>query len=319
MQRNIHIAVMLGGPSAEREVSLRSGAAVAQALRSLGHAVSEIDPKDGKFVLPGKTDVVFLALHGTYGEDGTVQRQLDRLGVTYTGCDAGASRIAFDKVLTKKLCIKAGVPTAKYLVVKSAQEPFPKTIQPPLVVKPVRQGSSVGLQFVEQIGDWQNGLAEALKFDSEVLVEEKIIGRETTVGILDGKPLPVVEVRPKAGSYDYGNKYTAGRTEYFCPADFDAATTRRIQAAALGAFEAVGGRDYARVDVMVRADGSPVVLEVNTLPGMTETSLLPKAAAAAGLNYAELCQRMVYLALERKAAKELEDQTAIAAVIATMG
>jgi D-alanine-D-alanine ligase len=299
MFEKLNIVVMLGGPSAEREVSLRSGAAVAQALRSRGHTVFEVDPKDGEFALPPETGVVFLALHGTYGEDGAVQRQLDKLGVAYTGCDAEASRIAFDKVLTKKLCIKAGVPTAKFAVVKSAQTPFPKNFPPPLVVKPVRQGSSVGLQFVDQIGDWQNALAEALKFDSEVLVEEKIIGRETTVGILDGKPLPVVEVRPKAGSYDYRNKYTAGCTEYFCPADFDAATTKRIQAAALGAFKAIGGRDYARVDVIVRADGSSVVLEVNTLPGMTETSLLPKAAAAAGLNYAELCQRMIDLALQR--------------------
>jgi D-alanine-D-alanine ligase len=304
MFEKLNIVVMLGGPSAEREVSLRSGAAVAQALRSLGHEVSEIDPKPGNFILPKETDVVFLALHGTYGEDGTVQRQLDRLGVIYTGCDAEASRIAFDKTLTKKLCIKAGVPTAKFLVVESEKAVLPTDLQLPLVVKPVRQGSSVGLQFVGQIGNWQNALAEALKFDSEVLVEEKIIGRETTVGILDGKPLPVVEVRPKAGSYDYRNKYTAGCTEYFCPADFDSVTTRKIQAAALGAFHAIGGRDYARVDVMVRADGSPVVLEVNTLPGMTETSLLPKAAAAAGLNYAELCQRMIDLALKRMAAKK---------------
>jgi D-alanine-D-alanine ligase len=167
-------------------------------------------------------------------------------------------------------------------------------------VKPVRQGSSVGLQFVERIEDWQKALAEALKFDSEVLVEEKIVGSECTVGILGDKLLPVVEVRPKVGAYDYLNKYTAGRTEYFCPAPFDAALTKRIQEAALGAFKAVGGRDYARVDVMVRGDGGSVVLEVNTLPGMTETSLLPKAASAAGLNYGQLCQRMVDLALKRK-------------------
>jgi D-alanine-D-alanine ligase len=296
----LNITVMLGGPSAEREVSLRSGAAVAGALRSLGHEVQELDPRDESWVLPPKTDVVFLALHGTYGEDGTVQRRLDELGALYTGCDAAASRIAFDKALTKQRCVKAGVPTAKFLVVNSIKAPFPKGWQPPLVVKPVRQGSSVGLQFVERIEDWQKALAEALKFDSEVLVEEKIVGRETTVGILGGEPLPVVEVRPKAGSYDYKNKYTAGRTEYFCPAEFDSATTKRIQATALGAFQAVGGRDYARVDVMVRASGEPMVLEVNTLPGMTETSLLPKAAAAAGLNYAQLCQRMVDLALKRE-------------------
>ena len=300
MNRKLNITVMLGGPSAEREVSLRSGAGVVKALRSLGHTVFEIDPKTPDWILPPETDVVCLApLHGTYGEDGTVQRQLEKLGVPYTGCDAESSRISFDKVLTKKCCLAKGVPTAKFLVASSPETPWPKGWQPPLVVKPVRQGSSVGLQFVEHVEDWQRALAEALKFDSEVLVEEKIIGRETTVAILDDKPLPVVEVRPKVGGYDYRNKYTTGRTEYFCPADFDTATTKRIQEAALGAFRAVGGRDYARVDVMVRADGQPVVLEVNTQPGMTETSLLPKAAAAAGLSYAQLCQRMVELALGR--------------------
>ena len=300
MSRKLNITVMLGGPSAEREVSLRTGAAVASALRSLGHEVNELDPRTPEWNLPAKTDAVFLALHGTYGEDGTVQKQLDALGVPYTGCDAEASRIAFDKVLTKQSCLEACVPTAKFMVINSAHAEFPAGLQLPLVVKPSRQGSSVGLQFVETIEQWPGAIAESLKFDTEVLVEEKIIGRETTVGILGDKVLPVVEVRPKTGSYDYQTKYTAGATEYFCPADFDVATTKRIQEAALGAFKAIGGRDYSRVDVMVRADGSPVVLEVNTLPGMTETSLLPKAAAAAGMNYAELCQRMIDLALARK-------------------
>ncbi len=312
MSRKLNITVMLGGPSAEREVSLRSGAAVARALRSLGHEVFELDPRTPEWRLPPATDVVFLALHGTYGEDGTVQQQLDRLGVPYTGCDAEASRIAFDKVLTKQSCLEAGVPTAKFVAVNSPAAAFPVAFSPPLVVKPVRQGSSVGLQFVDRVRDWPNALAAALAFDSEVLVEEKIIGRETTIGLLGGEVLPVVEVRPKSGSYDYRNKYTAGATEYFCPADFDAATTQRLQAAAVGAFKAIGGRDYARVDVMVRPDGSPVVLEVNTLPGMTETSLLPKAAAAAGMNYAELCQRMVALALARKTTAELRAEQAAA-------
>ena len=300
MTGKLKIVVMLGGPSAEREVSLRSGAAVTKALRSLGHEVHELDPRDDSWVLPQKMDVVFLALHGTYGEDGTVQRRLDGLGAVYTGCDAESSRIAFDKVLTKKRCIEAGIPSARFLVVNSEKVPWPDGWRPPLVMKPVRQGSSVGLQFVEQIEDWQKAVAEALKFDSEVLVEEKIVGRECTVGILDDEALPIVEVRPKVGSYDYRNKYTAGCTEYFCPAPFDAALTERIQEAALGAFKAIGGRDYARIDMMVRASGEPVVLEVNTLPGMTETSLLPKAASAAGLNYGQLCQRMVDLALKRK-------------------
>ena len=302
MSRKLNITVMLGGPGAEREVSLRSGAAVALALRSLGHNVSEVDPKNGEFTLPPATDVVFLALHGTYGEDGTVQNQLDKLGMVYTGCNAEASRIAFDKVLTKRKCRAAGVPTAKFVVTNSLQTLFPTQLETPLVVKPVRQGSSVGLQFVEHVEDWKPALAESLKFDTEILVEEKVTGRETTVGILEDEALPVVEVRPKDGAYDYRNKYTAGRTDYFCPADFDKTVTKKIQAAALGAFRAIGGRDYARVDVMVRENGEPVVLEVNTLPGMTETSLLPKAAAAAGLDYAALCQRMVDLALKRKSA-----------------
>ena len=291
---------MLGGPSAEREVSLRSGAAVAQALRSLGHQVSEVDPRAEGWRLPPRTHVVFLALHGTYGEDGTVQRQLDKLGVPYTGCDAEASRIAFDKFLTKQHCVQAGVPTARFALIESASASWPMGWNPPVVLKPVRQGSSVGLQFVERVSEWSKALAEAFRFDSQVLMEERITGREATVGILNGRPLPIVEVRPKNGVYDYQSKYTAGATEYFCPAPFDAPTTSRVQTAAMGAFRVIGGRDYARVDVMVRPDGEALVLEVNTLPGMTETSLLPKAAAAAGIGYAELCWKMVDLALQRK-------------------
>jgi D-alanine-D-alanine ligase len=297
---NLKITVMLGGPSAEREVSLRSGAAVATALRSLGHDVFELDPREPGWRLAPGTEVVFLALHGTYGEDGTVQAELEKLRMAYTGCDATASRIGFDKALTKERCVAAGVPTARSLVLDSAKTPWPMGWNPPLVIKPVRQGSSVGLQFVDRVEQWPAALAEALRHDTQVLIEEKIVGRETTVGILDDQPLPVVEVRPKTGVYDYRTKYSVGASEYFCPAPFDAATTQRVQAAALGAFRAIGGRDYSRVDVMVRPNGDPVVLEVNTLPGMTETSLLPKAAAAAGLNYAQLCQRMVELALRRK-------------------
>ena len=299
MAEKLTITVMLGGPSAERDVSLRTGAAVARALRSLGHAVHELDPKEPGWKLPDGTQVVFLALHGTYGEDGTVQVELENLGMPYTGCGPEASRIAFDKVLTKERCVARGVPTARHFILESSKTPWPSDWRPPVVLKPVRQGSSVGLQFVDRIEDFPGALAESLRFDSRVLMEEKIAGRETTVGILDGRALPVVEVRPKQGSYDYRNKYTAGATEYFCPAPFDPATTAKIQAAALGAFAAIGGRDYSRVDVMVRANGDPVVLEVNTLPGMTETSLLPKAAAADGLNYEQLCQRMIDLALRR--------------------
>jgi D-alanine-D-alanine ligase len=298
MSNRLNIVVMLGGPSAEREVSLRSGAAVAKALRSLGHNVAELDPKESDWKLPAGTNVVFLALHGSYGEDGAVQAQLDRLGVPYTGCDAESSRIAFDKVVTKKKCIERGVPTAKFAVIKSTTDPWPDKFSPPCVLKPVRQGSSVGLHFVDHIEDFNNAVAEGLKYDSELLLEERVLGRETTVGILKDEALPIVEVRPKKGAYDYANKYTSGATEYLCPAPFGSETTKRIQEAGLAAFRAVGGRDYGRVDVMVDGHEQPVVLEVNTLPGMTETSLLPKAAAAAGYSYAELCQTMIDLALK---------------------
>ena len=301
MSRNLNITVMLGGPGAEREVSLRSGAAVAKALRSLGHGVEELDPRAPGWALSPGTDLVFLALHGTYGEDGTVQRELDALGVPYTGCCAESSRIAFDKILTKQSCLQSGVPTARFAVAFSAADPLPAGLSLPLVVKPSRQGSSVGLQFVDRAEDWPPALAEAFRHGSEVLVEERIAGRETTVGVLGGVALPVVEVRPKNGVYDAFSKYTSGATEYFCPADVPPEVLGRIQDAALGAFRAVGARDYARVDVMVRPDGSPVVLEVNTLPGMTETSLLPKAAAAAGMDFSALCRRMVEMTLERTA------------------
>ncbi len=299
MNKKLKITVMLGGPSAEREVSLRSGASVAAALRSLGHEVVELDPRAEGWTLPPKTDVVFLALHGTYGEDGTVQAELDKLGVPYTGCDAEASRIGFNKFLTKERCIAAGVPTARYVLIDSPAASWPRGWNPPVVLKPVRQGSSVGLQFVDRVSDWSAAIAEAMRYDSQVLVEEKIIGRETTVGILGDQALPVVEVRPHAGVYDYKTKYTPGSSDYLCPAPFEPEVTARIQAAGLAAFRAVGARDYSRVDVMVRANGQPVVLEINTLPGMTETSLLPKAAAACGIGYAELCQKMVDLAMKR--------------------
>ena len=301
MSTPLHITVLRGGPSAEREISLRSGAAVASALRSLGHHVDEVDPIPGDLQIPAGTQVVFLALHGTYGEDGTVQSELEELGLLYTGCGVSASLYAFDKILTKRRCLRAGVGTARFERFINTSAQWPEGWQTPVVLKPTRQGSSVGLQFVDRVEDFSRALAEALGHGGEVLMEERIVGRETTVGILEGLALPVVEVRPKSGSYDYTNKYTAGRTDYFCPADFKPAVTHQIQQSALAAFHAIGGRDYARVDVMVRPDGSPVVLEVNTLPGMTETSLLPKAAAAAGLSFPQLCDRMVRLALRRQA------------------
>ena len=294
----LDICVMLGGPSGEREVSLQSGAAVADALRELGHRVTEIDPVDGEFRLPPKPDVVFLALHGTYGEDGTVQAKLDALGVPYTGCSEAVSRLAFDKVAAKRACAEQGLATAKDCVVDDPAAGLPDGLELPLVLKPVCQGSSIGLEFVESATAWPSGLAKSLEGGEQVLVEERIEGREVTVGIVGSQPLPVVEITPRRGAYDYANKYTAGATEYACPAPFDAEATHRIQHAGELALVAVGGGNCARVDFIVRPDGEPVFLEVNTLPGMTETSLLPKAAAASGTGFAELCQWLVELALE---------------------
>jgi D-alanine-D-alanine ligase len=299
MSRPLNLIVMRGGPSAEREVSLASGAAVAAALRALGHRVTELDPRPGAWRLPAGTDAVFLALHGTYGEDGAVQAELEALGVPYTGCDARASRVAFDKALSKERFTAMGVPTPRHALLNGDTTDWPPGWAPPVVLKPVRQGSSVGLGFVERPGEWAPALAAARRHGEEILLEEWVRGREVTVGILESDPLPVVEVRPRSGRYDYRSKYTAGSTDYRCPAEFDAATTRRIQALGLAAFDAIGGRDYGRVDLLVPESGAPTVLEVNTLPGMTETSLLPKAAAAAGIDFPALCQRMIELALTR--------------------
>src|SRR5712671_5592635 len=184
MSEKLMITVMLGGPSAEREVSLKSGDGVAKALRSLGHEVAELDPQDGNWKLPKKTDVVFLALHGTYGEDGTVQSELEKLGVPYTGCDAEASRIGFNKYLTKQKLVEAGVPTARFELIELADASWPMGWNPPVVLKPACQGSSVGLQFVERVADWSQALTEAMRHDTRVLMEEKISGTECTVGVL---------------------------------------------------------------------------------------------------------------------------------------
>jgi len=299
LERRLTITVMLGGPSAEREVSLRSGAGVASALRARGHRVFELDPVQPDWRLPEGTEVVFLALHGAYGEDGTVQSVLDRLGVPYTGCDAEASRIGFDKVESKRRFVAAGVPTARYEVVDRPDAPWPEGWSPPVIVKPARQGSSLGLQCVEREADWPAALAAAWQYDNRLLVEEKIVGREVTVGLLGDQVLPISEVRVRTGLYDYRTKYTPGAAEYLCPAPFEETVADRIRRAARAAFAAIGGRDYGRVDLMVRPDGSPVVLEVNTLPGMTPTSALPRAARAAGISYEELCERMVALAWQR--------------------
>ncbi|MCX6899666.1 MAG: D-alanine--D-alanine ligase [Verrucomicrobia bacterium] len=298
--RNEKVAVLMGGPSAEREVSLRSGAAVSAGLRRAGWRVCDVDVRGPDFVLEPDTAVAFLALHGTFGEDGTLQRLLEERGVAYTGCGVQASHDCFDKAISKRIFEAAGVPSARYEVL-AASGPRRVTLPLPVVVKAACQGSSVGVTIVRDAGALDAALADAFRYGEHAVVEEFVAGRETTVGILGETALPVVEVRPKSGVYDYKSKYTTGATEYEVPARLSEATTHAMQEVALAAFRAAGCRDYSRVDFLLsQGDERPYVLEINTLPGMTETSLLPKAAAAAGIGFEELCSRMVTMALERR-------------------
>ena len=296
MKKPWNIVVMRGGPSEERAVSLSSGQAVIEALKSLGHVVTDVDPRPGDWKLPETTDAVFLALHGTYGEDGTIQRELEAVGVPYTGCGPETSALAFDKARSKAAFEAGGVPTAPYVICGQEEREAPTHLGLPLVIKPARQGSSVGIEMLRDWSDWPGQLDRALAFGGDVVIEPFIEGREITVGVLEGEALPIVEVCPKQGFYDYHHKYTAGATEYVCPALFPDSVRIGIEQAALAAMAAVGGGMYARVDFMVGED-TIYALEVNTLPGMTATSLLPKAAAAKGISFPELCERLVGLAL----------------------
>jgi D-alanine-D-alanine ligase len=286
------IAVLKGGPSAEREVSLRSGAAAAEALRTAGYEVTEVTVEDSNFVLPDGTELAFLALHGTFGEDGQVQNILAARGIPFTGADAKTSRIAFDKEKTKEKFRAAGVPTPEGQLVSRLDE---VTLSLPLFVKPNEQGSSVGTHPATTRDELAAALEDALKFGPRALVERFIRGRELTVGVLGDQALPIVEIHPLDGFYDYTNKYTKGRTEYFCPALLPDDITRKIQQYALYAHRALGHTVYSRIDFLLEKDMNPYCLEVNTLPGMTATSLLPKAAAAVGLSFPQLCQKIVEL------------------------
>ena len=286
------IAVLKGGPSAERDVSLRSGAAAAEALRAGGFDVTEVTVEGPDFVLPDGTELAFLALHGTFGEDGQVQDILTARGIPYTGANAEVSRIAFDKEKTKEKFRAAGVPTPEGQLVGSVGE---VTLSLPLFVKPNEQGSSVGTHPATTREELAAALADALKFGPRALVERFILGRELTVGVLGDEALPIVEIRPLDGFYDYTNKYTKGRTEYFCPAPLPEEVTRAIRQHALAAHRSLGRTVYSRIDFLLEKDMNAYCLEVNTLPGMTATSLLPKAAAAGGLTFPQLCRRIVEL------------------------
>ncbi|HZC58740.1 MAG TPA: D-alanine--D-alanine ligase [Chthoniobacterales bacterium] len=297
------IAVLCGGPSSEREVSLRSGAAVAKALRLLGADAFEIDVQDGNVHLPTGTDLAFNALHGTFGEDGCIQAILDRKGILYTGEGERGSRLAFNKIESKKRFVERGVPTARYITVKQGDIPdFPL----PYVVKVPCQGSSVGVYVVKSMEERDPALEKAFSQTDNILVEAFVSGRELTVGILGEKSLPIIEIRPRGGFYSYENKYTwtnrGGAAEHECPARLSPAQKKVVESSALAAHRALDLEVYSRVDVILEENGEVKVLEVNTIPGMTETSLLPEAAAAVGISMARLCEWIFQLSLERRGA-----------------
>lgn len=293
MKRFKRIAVLYGGPSNERDVSRASGMAVARALKGKGYDVVDLDLPGRELFLPEGIEAVFIAMHGTFGEDGDLQAILAAKGVPYTGSGPEASRVAFDKLASKAIFERAAINCPRYEVLTRGAR---RTLDIPVVVKPPREGSSVGLSCVTSEAAWEKAFEKALAIDGEVLVESYIEGRELTVGIVDDQVLPVVEIRPRGGVYDYEHKYTKGMTEYRCPAPLEAGEARLCQDLGWRTFEALGCRGLGRVDIRLTPDGVPFVLEMNTIPGFTETSLLPKAAQAAGMSFADLCERILNLA-----------------------
>jgi D-alanine-D-alanine ligase len=334
----VKITVLMGGTSAERDVSIASGLRIADALRQRKHDVVTLDTargpltaKEEKALLakgnPVKTsppsqdelakmaaetlpqmlralpslkeaDVVFLGLHGGYGEDGTIQALLDMAGIRYTGSGHLASALAMDKDLSKHLFRRAGVQTANWVMAKRREnnEENIAKLGMPVIVKPSKQGSTVGLSIVRKREELNDAVVEAFKYDDEVMIEQFVAGRELTVGILGDDPLPVGEIIPKHEIYDYECKYTPGMAEEVFPAQIPTDRAKEAQELALKAFHALKLRGCARIDFRMTEDGSLFCLEANTLPGMTQTSLIPQAAAAAGIPFPELCERIAMLA-----------------------
>jgi D-alanine-D-alanine ligase len=303
------IAVLAGGTSSERDVSLGSGAACAQALaRSFPTRLFQVDDESLPSELDPARHVVFSTLHGTFGEDGGMQRLLDAAGVTYAGCDALSSALTMDKTLTKQAAAARGVKIASGIVFAAAKKPSPEQVIAELgndvVLKPNDQGSSVGLRVIGTRAELVEGLAAVTS--GNWLVEQRIVGRELSVGVIGGRAMGVVEIRPKSGVYDYTSKYTKGLTEYFAPAPLDEKATREVQQAAEASYAACGCRDYARVDFILSERTGLFLLEINTLPGMKETSLLPMSARCAGLDFSALVKELVTPALGRfRAARHL--------------
>ena len=332
----MRIAVLLGGTSSERDVSTASGLRIAEALRTRGHEVRLVDPATGSVDADAErelrrssvkrapptveelaalaarsqlarltelddvrwAEVVFIGLHGGVGEDGTLQALLDLAGIRYTGSGHLSSALAMDKDLSKRLFLDAGIPTAEWLMAPASAERVEKHLGFPVVVKPSKQGSTVGLSIVRERAGLAPAIAEARRHDDEVMIERFVPGREMTVGVLGGEALPVGEIKPVHEIYDYECKYTPGMATEEFPADLAADVAARMQEQAVAAFKALKLGGCARIDFRMAPDGVAYCLEANTLPGMTELSLIPQGAAAAGITFPELCERMAVLALE---------------------
>ena len=327
----MRVVLLMGGRSAEREISLRTGHGIAQALRNLGHDVTALDAANGRLLPAGEeeraalpaaaveklpasstsavanaaaineAEVVFIALHGGAGEDGTIQALLELAGKPYTGSGVLASALAMDKAASKKMFVQEGIPTPEWILLSAGDELPTLHAESlggyPLIVKPNAEGSTVGLTVVTKAQDLPDAIALAAEYGPDVLIERFIPGRELTVAVLGGEALPIVEIEPQSGHYDYEHKYTAGMSEYFCPADLPEPLAARIRDLGLRAARVLGCRGVSRVDFRLSPANEPFCLEVNTIPGMTPTSLVPMAAKARGLSYDQLVGRMLDLAV----------------------
>ena len=309
------VVVLKGGRSLERQVSLRSGALVEDALAGGGHEVVAIDVGNDlvRRLKEERPEVAFIAMHGAGGEDGTIQELLEILAIPYTGPGASACRSSMDKPVAKQELRRAGIPTPDWVAFSQAAfaelgaadalEEIEERLGFPLVVKPARGGSSLGVRFAAGRDDVPQAIVSALSYDDRVLLEQHVDGRELAVGVLDAEPLPIVEVRPRdEDRYSYEARYEIGRTDYVCPAELDESDELAVRDAAIRTWEALGCEGFARVDVML-GDRGPQVLEVNAVPGLTDTSLFPMAAEAAGIGFEQLCERIVALAGSRTVAR----------------
>jgi D-alanine-D-alanine ligase len=295
------IGVVMGGVSAEREVSIKSGKAVAEALRSLGYSVREVEVDAGVAdqLRESRIDVAFLTLHGGWGEDGRVQALCEMLRINYTGSGVLASGLAMNKPQAKAIFVQNKIPTPAYCPALSRSFVFDQmNFRVPLVVKPSAEGSTVGVTIVKSEDEFDEALNLARRYDDTPMAEEYIPGREITAGVLAGQPLGVVEIVPRQGFYDYDHKYTKGAAEYIAPAELTQEMTERVRALAAAAYGALGCRGASRVDFRLDEERGPFVLEVNTIPGMTPLSLLPMSADVMGINFSELCERMLKSAVE---------------------